>query len=220
MIVTIDGPAGSGKSSAAKLLAERLRFDFLDTGAMYRAVALACLRRGIDLGNLVEVEAELSALQIETPPGRVLLNGEDVSLDIRSPDIAQGASQVAVIPAVRHYLAAQQRRIASGRDFVCEGRDQGTFVFPHAECKFFITADPRTRAARRHQELIAKGESITVEEVLRSQVERDARDAARELAPMKPADDAVIVDTTHLDPEAVIAKLVEEVVRRCPTVRA
>lgn len=220
MIVTIDGPAGSGKSSAAKLLAERLRFDFLDTGAMYRAVALACLRRGIDLGNLVEVEAELPALQIETPPGKVLLNGEDFSLDIRSPDVAQGASQVAVIPAVRHYLAAEQRRIASGRDFVCEGRDQGTFVFPHAECKFFITADPRTRAARRHRELIAKGESISVEEVLRSQVERDARDASRELAPMKPADDAVIVDTTHLDPEAVIAKLVEEVARRCPTVRA
>ena len=220
MIVTIDGPAGSGKSSAAKLLAERLRFDFLDTGAMYRAVALACLRRGIDLGNLVEVEAELPALQIETPPGRVLLNGEDVSLDIRSPDVAQGASEVAVIPAVRHYLAAQQRRIASGRDFVCEGRDQGTFVFPHAECKFFITADPRTRAARRHRELIAKGESISLEEVFRSQVERDARDASRELAPMKPAADAVIVDTTRLDPEAVIAKLVEEVARRCPTVRA
>ena len=220
MIVTIDGPAGSGKSSAAKLLAERLRFDFLDTGAMYRAVALACLRRGIDLGNLVEVEAELPALQIETPPGRALLNGEDVSLDIRSPDVAQGASQVAVIPAVRHYLAAQQRRIASGRDFVCEGRDQGTFVFPHAECKFFITADPRTRAARRHRELIAKGESISLEEVFRSQVERDARDASRELAPMKPAADAVIVDTTHLDPEAVIAKLLDEVARRCPTVRA
>ena len=220
MIVTIDGPAGSGKSSAAKLLAERLRFDFLDTGAMYRAVALACLRRGIDLGNLVEVEAELPALQIETPPGRVLLNGEDVSLDIRSPDVAQGASQVAVIPAVRHYLAAEQRRIASGRDFVCEGRDQGTFVFPHAECKFFITADPRTRAARRHRELIAKGESISLEEVFRSQVERDARDASRELAPMKPADDAVIVDATHLDPEAVIAKLLDEVARRCPTVRA
>ena len=220
MIVTIDGPAGSGKSSAAKLLAERLRFDFLDTGAMYRAVALACLRRGIDLGNLVEVEAELPALQIETPPGKVLLNGEDVSLDIRSPDVAQGASQVAVIPAVRHYLAAQQRRIASGRDFVCEGRDQGTFVFPHAECKFFITADPRTRAARRHRELIAKGESISLEEVFRSQVERDARDASRELAPMKPADDAVIVDATHLDPEAVIAKLLDEVARRCPTVRA
>ena len=220
MIVTIDGPAGSGKSSAAKLLAERLRFDFLDTGAMYRAVALACLRRGIDLGNLVEVEAELPALQIETPPGKVLLNGEDVSLDIRSPDVAQGASQVAVIPAVRHYLAAQQRRIASGRDFVCEGRDQGTFVFPHAECKFFITADPRTRAARRHRELIAKGESISLEEVFRSQVERDARDASRELAPMKPAADAVIVDTTHLDPEAVIAKLLDEVARRCPTVRA
>ena len=220
MIVTIDGPAGSGKSSAAALLAERLGFEFLDTGAMYRAVALACLRRGIDLSNASAVEAELPALHIEMPPDGVLVNGEDVASLIRSPEASQGASKVAVISGVRHYLAAEQRRIACGRDFVCEGRDQGTFVFPEAECKFFITADPRMRAARRHRELIAKGETTSLEDVLMEQIERDARDAARELAPMKPADDAIVVDTTHLAPEDVIAKLVDEVARRCPTVRA
>ena len=220
MIVTIDGPAGSGKSSAAALLAERLGFEFLDTGAMYRAVALACLRRGIDLTNAAAVEAELPALHIEMPPDGVLVNGEDVASLIRSPEASQGASKVAVIPGVRLYLAAEQRRIASGRDFVCEGRDQGTFVFPEAECKFFITAEPRTRAARRHRELIAKGETTSLEDVLKEQVERDARDAARELAPMKPADDAIVVDTTHLAPEEVIAKLVAEVARQCSTVRA
>ena len=220
MIVTIDGPAGSGKSSAAALLAERLGFEFLDTGAMYRAVALACLRRGIDLANAAAVEAELPALHIEMPPDGVLVNGEDVASLIRSPEASQGASKVAVIPGVRLYLAAEQRRIACGRDFVCEGRDQGTFVFPEAECKFFITADPQTRAVRRHRELIAKGETTSLEDVLKEQVERDARDAARELAPMKPADDAIVVDTTHLATEAVIAKLVAEVARRCPTVRA
>lgn len=242
MIVTIDGPAGSGKSTAARLLAEHLGFDFLDTGAMYRAVALALARRGIDLGNTSAVEAELSAIHIEMPsthlspggevglkmrsifkPGEgasILLNGEDVSTAIRSPETSQGASKVAVIPAVRLYLASEQRRIAAGRDIVCEGRDQGTFVFPHAECKFFLTADSQARAERRHRELIAKGESISLEDVLKSQQERDARDADRDLAPMKPAADAAILDTTHLAADEVIAQLISEVSRRCPTDRA
>ncbi|MDB5308770.1 MAG: cmk [Gemmataceae bacterium] len=218
MIVTIDGPAGSGKSSAARLLAARLGFDYLDTGAMYRAVALALTRRGVDFADLPAVEAVLAGVQIEMPPGHVFLNGEDVSGAIRSPGVSQGASKVAVIPAVRRFLAAAQRRVATGRSIVCEGRDQGTVVFPDAGCKFFLTADPRVRAERRYHELVVKGETVTLHDVLTAQEERDARDASRELGPMHPADDAVIVDTTHLTTDAVLARL-EEVVRRCPTAR-
>lgn len=217
MIVTIDGPAGSGKSTAARMLAERLGFEFLDTGAMYRAVGLALARRGVDLAEPATVESALSAIHLEMPGGRVLLNGEDVSAAIRTPEASQGASRVAVIPAVRRHLAAEQRRIAEGRRMVCEGRDQGTFVFPNAECKFFLTADPRARAERRLREMLDRGDRATLEEVLRSQTERDKRDSQRDLAPMKPADDAIILDTTHLATEAVIERLLEEVATRCPT---
>jgi cytidylate kinase len=217
MIVTIDGPAGSGKSTAARHLAERLGFQFLDTGAMYRAVALACLFRATDMTDELAVAAILPELHIELPKDRVALNGQDVSTLIRTPEAGQGASKVAVIPAVRRHLAAEQRRIAAGGNYVCEGRDQGTFVFPNAGCKFFLTADPRARAERRHNELLAKGESVSVEEILASQTERDARDAARDLAPMKPADDAVVIDTTHLDEAAVLERLHAEVARRCST---
>jgi cytidylate kinase len=217
MIVTIDGPAGSGKSTAARQLADRLGFQFLDTGAMYRAVALAFMFRAVDANDDQAVAAVLPELHIELPKGKVVLNGQDVSLMIRTPEAGQGASRVAVIPAVRRHLAAEQRLIAVGGNYVCEGRDQGTFVFPNAACKFFLTAEPRARAERRHKELLAKGESVTLEDVLASQAERDARDAARDLAPMKPADDAVIVDTTHLDESAVIERLLAEVARRCPT---
>jgi cytidylate kinase len=217
MIVTIDGPAGSGKSTAARRLAERLGFQFLDTGAMYRAVALGFLFRSINEKDDAVVTATLPELHIELPPGKVILNGQDVSTLIRTPEAGQGASRVAVIPAVRLHLAAEQRRIAAVGNFVCEGRDQGTFVFPDAGCKFFLTAEPRARAERRHRELLAKGEIITVDEILKSQSERDARDAQRDLAPMKPADDAIIVDTTHLDEAAVLDRLYAEVALRCST---
>ncbi len=219
MIVTIDGPAGSGKSTAARDLAARLGYDYLDTGAMYRAVALALGRRQIDLTDLPAVEAALATVQVEALPGRVVLNGEDVSGLIRNPEVSQGASRVAVIPAVRRFLATEQRRVAAGRHIVCEGRDQGTAVFPDAGCKFFLTADPVTRAERRYHELAASGEPISLEEVLQAQVERDARDASRDLAPMRPADDAIVIDTTHLTPDGVLARLEEEVSRRCPPAR-
>jgi cytidylate kinase len=220
MIVTIDGPAGSGKSTVARALADKLGFDYLDTGAMYRAVALAFARRGTDPADGAAVAAALPDIHIEQPPGHVFLNGEDVTLQIRTQDVSQGASRVAVVPAVRRFLAAEQRRLAAGRSIVCEGRDQGTFVFPDAGCKFFLTADPHARAERRYIEQLARGHVVTFEDVLRSQEERDARDAARDLAPMRPADDAVVVDTTELTTEGVLDRLSDEVRRRWPTARA
>ncbi len=214
MIVTIDGPAGSGKSTAARGLAARLGFEYLDTGAMYRAVALAFARRGTDLAHLPAVEAVLTDLVVEMPPGRVVLDGDDVTELIRTPEVSQGASRVAVVPAVRWYLADRQRAIAVGRDMVCEGRDQGTFVFPDAALKFFLTADPQARAERRLREMLAKGQTATLAEVLAAQKERDARDSSRDLAPMVPARDAVYLDSSHLSHDEVLAAL-EKAVRAC-----
>jgi cytidylate kinase len=214
MIVTIDGPAGSGKSSGARELARRLGFEFLDTGAMYRAVAFAALRDGLDLSDNTAVAAWLTTLRVEAPPGVIRLNGEDIAGRIRTPEVTQGASRIAVLPAVRSFLARLQRQVAVGRNLVCEGRDQGTVVFPDAERKFFLVADPVERARRRHLELLSRGVNVTLEEVLRGQDERDRRDAGRDLAPMVPAPGAVILDTTRLTPEQVVERMESEV-RRC-----
>lgn len=219
MIVTIDGPAGSGKSTAARALAERLGFDFLDTGAMYRAVALAAIRRALDPSDAAAVESVLAGLSVTALAGRVTLNDEDVSAAIRTLVVSQGASQVAVIPAVRTFLVEQQRLAARGRNVVTEGRDQGSVVFTDAECKFFLTADPVARAERRFREQTALGATTTLAAVLKSQEERDARDAARDHSPMRPADDALIVDTTHLSAAEVLARLESEVRSRCPNAR-
>ena len=214
MIVTIDGPAGAGKSSAARALARRLGFEFLDTGAMYRAVALAALRAGLDLHDQPGLARLLGTLNIDMPPGRVLLNGEDVTAAIRTPEVTAATSPVADSRAVRQHLAGLQRAIAGGRDMVCEGRDQGTVVFPDAACKFFLKADPVERARRRQREMEARGQAVDLDAVLRAQEERDRRDAARDLAPMVPAPDAIILDSTHLSLGQVV-DLMEREVRRC-----
>jgi cytidylate kinase len=211
MIVTIDGPAGAGKSSAARGLARRLDFEFLDTGAMYRAVTLAASRANLCLTDESQLAALLPTLQLEMPRGRVLLNGEDVSTAIRTPEITRLSRAVADSPVVRRHLSQLQRQFAVGRNIVTEGRDQGTLVFPNAECKFFLTAEPRERARRRHLELEARGQDVTFEEVLKAQTERDDRDKARSIAPMVPAQDAVIVDSTNRTPEEVLNLLEQQV---------
>ena len=211
MIVTIDGPAGAGKSSAARLLAQRLGFDFLDTGAMYRAVTLAGLRGKFDLTDQAVLARLLTHVHLDMPPGRVLLNGEDITSLIRTPEVTAASGAIASSPVVRAKLVEWQRQIAAGRDIVCEGRDQGTVAFPDALCKFFLFADPEERARRRHRELVARGETITLAEILQAQKVRDARDAARDIAPMVPAADAVMLDSTHLTLEQVVANMEQEV---------
>jgi cytidylate kinase len=213
MIVTVDGPAGAGKSSAAKLLAQRLGFEFLDTGAMYRMVTLAALRAGIDLRDQQALTRLLTSLRLELPPGGALLNGEDVTGAIRTLDVTRASGSIADSPVVRRHLVRLQREIAAGRNMVCEGRDQGTVVFPDALCKFFLVADPDERARRRQQEMRARGEELPWEEILHAQQERDERDAARDLAPMKPAADAIQLDSTDLILDQVV-ECMEKVVRQ------
>jgi cytidylate kinase len=213
MIVTIDGPAASGKSSAARALAKRLGFEYLDTGAMYRAVTLAALRAGIDLRDQAALAALVAGVRIDMPPGRVLLNGEDVSGAIRTAEVTAASGAVADSPAVRRRLVELQRSAAAGRDMICEGRDQGTVVFPDAACKFFLYADPVERARRRQREMAQRGEVRDLEAVLRDQEARDCRDAARDLAPMVPATDAIRLDTTGLTPEELVDRLERDVLR-------
>jgi len=214
MIVTIDGPAGSGKSSVAKGLAQRLGFEVLDTGAMYRAVALAAIQSNVSESDPTALDQLLQRIQIDMPPGRVLLNGTDVAVAIRTPVVSAAASRLAVVPAVRKFLAGRQRAIAVSRNMVCEGRDQGTAVFPDAACKFFLQADRNERARRRWHELRQRGQEIDLESVLAEQEARDLRDAGRDLAPMVPADDAIVIDTTNMTVDEVIDRL-ERDVRRC-----
>ncbi len=214
MIVTIDGPAGSGKSTAARALAARLGFEFLDTGAMYRAVALSLTRAGISFADDARVTAHLKTLRIDMPPGRILLNGEDVSKTIRTPEMASASSKVAAFSYVRDFLVEQQRAIARGRSMVCEGRDQGTVVFPSAECKVFLTASTMARAQRRFNEMRGRGLAVVFDQVLAEQEERDQRDSSRDVAPLRPAADAIIIDTSDMTIEQVIDRLEGEV-RRC-----
>jgi cytidylate kinase len=217
MIVTIDGPAGAGKSTAARALAARLGFEFLDTGAMYRAVALAALRAGVAWDDAAGLAGLLEHIQLEMPPGRVLLDGEDVSGLIRTPEVSSGSSVVAASSPVRSRLAALQRQIAAGRDMVCEGRDQGTVVFPDAACKFFLVADVEERLRRRARELEARGQTVDLDQLRREQAERDQRDSSRDLAPLRQADDAVLVDSTGMTHEQVVESMEREVRRRMRT---
>ncbi|MEW5758285.1 MAG: (d)CMP kinase [Candidatus Omnitrophota bacterium] len=212
MIIAIDGPAGSGKSTIAKLVAKKLNFLYIDTGAMYRAVTLKGIMNNIDFCNKDEVIklAENSKIELENINGslKVFLDNTDVSLRIRYPDITKYVSDVAKIEGVRKILSKLQREIASGKDVILDGRDIGTVIFPNAEKKFFLDADFKERANRRFLEL-KDSNTITVNDVENDLKNRDAIDSTREVAPLKKADDAIYIDTTNMTIHEVVDKVLE-----------
>lgn len=212
MIVTIDGPAGAGKSSAARRLARRLGFRFLDTGAMYRAVALAGHRRRVVWGDAQQLAQVAADLALDLSDDCILMDGEDVTRAIRTLEITTLTQYAADNEAVRRELIERQRQFAQGRDVVTEGRDQATVVFPDAECKIFLTAGEEERARRRFQDLLARGEEVDFAEVLKKQRLRDQRDVERVFGGLAKAPDSIEVLTDGLTPEEVVDRL-EQIVR-------
>jgi cytidylate kinase len=210
-VITVDGPAGSGKSTVSRLLAKKIHCLYLDTGAMYRAVALAARRSGVDfsdgkaLGNLCR-SLELRFTEEGDPP-RLLLGEEDISEAIRSPEMDMLSSHVSAVKEVREAMTELQRKMSRGVNLVAEGRDMGTVVFPSATHKFFLTASAQTRAERRYKERVTRGEPVSKEKVEAEMKERDHQDQTRSLAPLKPASDAKVIDSTHLAPEEVVEEI-------------
>lgn len=216
--MAIDGPTAAGKSTVAREIARRLGYAYLDTGAMYRAVALAAQRRGTDLSDHAALTRLARGLAIEftgaPDGGRVLVDGEDVTDAIRSPEVSEASSRVSTIPGVREAMVARQRVLAAAGGVVMEGRDIGTVVLPDAEVKVFLTASLDARAGRRHAELLARGVAVTLDEVRRQVADRDRRDETRAHSPLRPAPDAVTVDTTDLTLAQAIAAVLDVVRRR------
>lgn len=214
MIVTLDGPAGAGKSSAARALAARLGWCYIDTGAMYRAVALAALERGVPLEDGGRLAALAERLAIEFRDGRVLADGRDVSAEIRTERVTRATRSVADAPPVREAMKRLQRRMAEGLDVVTEGRDQGSEVFPHAEIKVFLTASAEERARRRHREEVERGSAASLDDVQAAQARRDEGDRTRPVGRMRAAADAVLFETDGLTREEVVERLAALVAAR------
>lgn len=218
-VIAVDGPSGAGKSSASRALARRLGFDYIDTGAMYRAVAYLAARQGIapdDATRLETLAADMVFEFVDRPDGTrtVLANGQDVTTEIRRPEISQLASAVSAQPAVRVHLVRAQRAMGAHGDVVVEGRDIGTVVFPDAPVKFFITAGAAERARRRSSELQTEGHRADLARVEADQAERDARDSSRAHAPLREAADAIVLDTTRLSLDQVVDSMERTVAAR------
>ncbi|MBI4388576.1 MAG: (d)CMP kinase [Nitrospinae bacterium] len=214
MIIAIDGPAGSGKSTVARQVAAKLNFQYIETGSMYRAVAWKARQRGIDLGDqerVAEVARRLDLEFVPRPEGQVLLvDGENASPVLKDEDVGRGAAVVAAYKEVRDIMTAKQREIGRSGNVVMDGRDIGTIVFPEADRKFFLDADPAERGRRRYLELKGKNQEVDLDVVVEQVKQRDHEDRNRPIAPLKPAPDAILVDTTHLR----IEEVVDEVARR------
>ena len=211
--IAIDGPAGAGKSTLARMLAKKIGYIYVDTGALYRAVGLKLLQEGIDCGNELAVEAVLKNttvdIRYENGEQTVLLDGTGVGEEIRTPKASEMASKCSGLPAVRAFLLDMQRNIAQNHPVVMDGRDIGTVVLPQAECKIFLTASAETRAKRRYKELLEKGQTVTYADVLQDMKQRDYHDTHRAIAPLKQAKDAVLVDTGELNLEQSLALLMQ-----------
>lgn len=210
--IAIDGPAGAGKSTIAKIVAKELGFIYVDTGAMYRTLALACFRDGIDTTDEDAVVAKCESVEVtlgyEDGTQKVYLNGEDVSAEIRREEIGNLTSAIAVYPGVRKILVALQKDLASKKDVVMDGRDIGTAVLPNADLKIYLTASVETRAKRRYDELIEKGQTCDLKEIEKDIEDRDYRDMNREVSPLSQADDAVLVDSSDMTIDEVVAKII------------
>jgi CMP/dCMP kinase len=217
-VVTVDGPAGSGKSTVGRLLAQKLSYVYLDTGALYRAMALKVRNASLSPGNREKVavlcRATTIALRECDGATRILLDGEDVTELIRTPEISMLASTISALPEVRGALLSVQRDSARDGGVVAEGRDMGTVVFPGADVKFFLTASAGERSRRRWMELKDRGHEVSLDEVLRDVVQRDRQDSERELAPLRPADDGVLVDSTGKNIDEVVEEMLGAVRRR------
>lgn len=211
--IAIDGPAGAGKSTIAKMAAKELSFIYVDTGALYRAIGLCAKQSDIGSKDVDKILEMLKTIKVElafndNKEQIVLLNGEDVSSLIRTPEISMYASDVSAIPEVRAFLLDLQRNMAKTNNIIMDGRDIGTVVLPDAKVKIFLTASPQVRAKRRYDELIEKGMDVKYEDVLSDVITRDYNDSHRETAPLKPAEDSVIVDTSGLDLQQSVEKLI------------
>jgi cytidylate kinase len=217
-VIAIDGPTAAGKSTVAREVARRLGLDYVDTGAMYRSVAWAALQRRVNLADAAALERLAATLHIETIAGeagqRVLVDGQDVTLAIRSPEVSEAASAVSAVPGVRAALVALQRRRAATGGVVMEGRDIGTVVLPDADVKVFLQASLEARVRRRHAELRARGVQTTLEAVRRQEAARDRRDETRAHSPLRVAADAVVIDTTSRRPEEVVEAILRLVHER------
>ena len=207
-IITIDGPAGAGKSTVSRLLAKKINFPYLDTGAMYRAVAFQAAREGVDFSDGEKLRKLCGSLDLKFNAdgnnNKLYIGKEDISLVIRDPEMDMLASRVSAVKEVREAMTELQRKIGKDGGLVAEGRDMGTVVFFDADYKFFITASPKVRAERRYKERISRGESISIAEVEKDLRERDDQDQKRSIAPLRPAKDAKIIDSTTLNPDQII----------------
>ena len=215
MQIAIDGPAGAGKSTVAKAIAKKLHINYMDTGAMYRAVAYGLLKKGVNLKDAAMVAKELKEIDLKViyvnEEQRVMINGEDVTPYIRTPEVSMGASDVGAVPEVRIKLVEIQRETAAEYDVVMDGRDIGTYVLPDTKAKFYITASSKERALRRSRDLIAAGMKVDLDALEQEIIARDKQDSEREFAPLRCAEDAVYLDTSDMSIEQVIGAVCERI---------
>ncbi len=209
--IAIDGPGGAGKSTIAQRIARELGIEYIDTGAMYRGIGYKLHKEKVDLENQMALAQVLENTTVDFSHGVLFLDGQALNEEIRTPEIAQLASQCSALPLVREKLVALQQSMAKKKSLIMDGRDIGTNVMVHAEYKFYLNAKPEVRAQRRHQELVKKGKSVTLKQVLEEMNQRDYQDMNRKLNPLKKAEDAIEIDTTNHDIDGVVKKIMEEI---------